>query len=564
MRSNGEILEGFEEEIIRPFDLKIGDIVERQLKNGDRVILNRQPTLHKGSMLCPKIKILKGRTLRLPISICSAYNADFDGDEMNIFVPQSAETISEAENIVATEANITTSQFPRPIINICQDNLTAGYVMTRGEFPSDSASIEKYVFFDAMVKLDYDFQEIDDRMTHFKYTLLLLNEVQTEEEADRRLFSGYGLFSMLLPKDLTVTIKNGARIYKATDDKPEYKENLEIKQGVLIRGTLDKTALGNKSGSIVHILAKDYSNEIACRFVSHFQYITDHWFLHRGFSISITDCMAMGQSAIPYTPLKKGARKQEQEYAVDPKVKQELAKAYMDVRGIMMTESNLELREMKINTVLNNVRDIGAKISKESLHPDNTMKAMIESGSKGSYMNIAQTIGLLGQQNVGGKRIQKAFRGRCFPHYLKSSPYYDTNDFINPLLSEEEQLLHLKKLLESRGFIINSYIKGLTPIEVFTHQQGGREGLLSTAISTSTTGYLQRRIVKTIEDVKCNYAGMIVNEKNSIVQFAYGDDGMDNSKLLYKNGKLNFIDIERKAEQINNRIQNRYDFKLKI
>jgi DNA-directed RNA polymerase II subunit RPB1 len=484
--------------------------------------------------------------------------------EMNIFVPQSHDTRSEAENIVATEANITTSQFSRPIVNICQDNLTAGYVMTRGAFPGDSAAIEKYVFFDALVKLDYDFTEIDDRMTHFKYALLLLDEVKTEEEAERRLFSGYGLFSMLLPKDLSIIIKNSARIYPATETSPESKEHLEIKHGVLIRGTLDKSTLGNKSGSIVHILAKDYSNEIACRFVSHFQYITDYWFLHRGFSISISDCMAMNESPFNFKPRPKGARKQDEVYAVDGKVKQELAKAYMDVRGIMLTESNLELREMKINTVLNNVRDIGAKIAKDSLHPDNTMKAMIESGSKGSYMNIAQTIGLLGQQNVGGKRIQKSFRGRSYPHFLKSSPYYNTPDFINPHLSEDEQLVQLKKLLESRGFIVNSYIKGLTPIEVFTHQQGGREGLLSTAISTSTTGYLQRRIVKTIEDVKCNYANMIVNEKNSIVQFAYGDDGMDNSKMLYKNGKLNFIDVERKVSQINNRIQDKFKYHLKI
>jgi DNA-directed RNA polymerase II subunit RPB1 len=188
------------------------------------------------------------------------------------------------------------------------------------------------------------------------------------------------------------------------------------------------------------------------------------------------------------------------------------------------------------------------------------MKAMIESGSKGNYMNIAQTIGLLGQQNVGGKRIQRLFKGRTYPHFLKSalcnSPdLKKQQDTINPKASTERQLIELKKFLESRGFIVNSYIKGLTPIEFFTHQQGGREGLLSTAISTSTTGYLQRRIVKTIEDVKCNYLNMIVNDKNSIVQFAYGDDGMDNSKLVQKNGGLSFIDIARKAEQINNRIE---------
>lgn len=472
--------------------------------------------------------------------------------EMNIFVPQSHETISEAENIVATEMNMSTSQFPRPIVNICQDNLTAGYMMTRGSAPGESVIIERYVFFDALMKLKFDMSELSERMDHIKYALRVLGEVKTEEEAEQRLYTGYGLISMLLPSTLTTTIKNNIRTY--THEGVEQKEQVEIKKGVLIRGTLDKNALGNKTGSLVHILMKDYGNVLACDFVSHFQFITDHWFLHTGFSISITDCLAKG-AVEGYKPRAPGARKQDEMYGVDKKVKEELTKTYMEVRGIMLTESNLIMREMKINTALNNVRDIGARIAKESLDPDNRMKAMIESGAKGNYMNISQTIGLLGQQNVGGKRIGRGFRGRSYPHYVKSSFTHDDPDFINPHLSEEGQMRALTKLLESRGFIVNSYIKGLTPIELFTHQQGGREGLLSTAISTSTTGYLQRRIVKVCEDVKSTQIGTITNEKGSIVQFSYGQDGLDNSKLLYVKGKLNFIDAMRKAEQINNELE---------
>lgn len=508
---------------------------------------------------------------------------------MNIFVPQSPETISEAHNIVATEANITTSQFPKPIVNICQDNLTAGFLMTKGKFPGDSPSIEKFIFYDALVKLDYSFEEIDHRMSHLRYALRFLNEVTLsqeeheqgitlEDKIEQRIFSGYGLVSMILPTDLTVTIKNNIRINADGE-----KEDVVIKKGIMIRGTLDKTALGNKSGTLVHIIAKDYSNVQACTFVSHFQYITDHWFFHRGFSIGIEDCMASGDrpyiaphSKSPITLDSIGRqinivsssmnhkdqmlRKQEENYKVDDQVNRELAKAYTDVLGIMFTERHPDLKELKINTVLNNVRDIGARIAKESLHPDNTMKAMIESGSKGNFMNIAQTIGLLGQQNVGGKRIQRIFKGRTYPHFLKNALYNSPDprkqqDVISQYAKPERQLLELKKFLESRGFVSHSYIKGLSPIEFFTHTQGGREGLLSTAISTSTTGYLQRRIVKTIEDVKCNYLNMVVNDKNSIVQFAYGEDGMDNSKLVQKNGGLSFIDISRKAEQINNRIE---------
>ena len=549
-RKNGTMLESFVEKERKPIELKYGDVVERQLRNGDRVLLNRQPTLHKGSILAPKIKILPGKTLRLPISICSSYNADFDGDEMNIHVPQSDETRAEAETLVATENNITTSQFPRPIIKICQDNLTAGYLMTLGTSPGHSVAIERFIFFDALTRLKFDFDNVFHRMDHIKYVLKEIGEVKTDEEAEQRLHTGYGLFSMILPMSLSITIHNKIRKYG------EEVESVVIHKGVMIRGTLDAMVMGNKSNSLVHIIMKDYSNMDACDFVTHYQYITDFWLMHRGFSVGIEDCLATPHSLHDYKPLVKQA-KQDEIYSVDMEVKTELTKAYLEVASIMQNERNNDLCELKINNVLNNVRDMGARIAKNSLAPDNSMKAMIESGSKGNIVNISQVIGMLGQQNVGGKRIEKRFRGRAFPHFTRSNYDSSARDMINPYLSEQQQAKDLALLLESRGFIVNSYIKGLTPIEFFTHQQGGREGLLSTAISTSTTGYLQRRIVKTMEDVKCSQINTIVNQKGKVVQFAYGDDGMDTAQMVYVKNQLSFIDIERRVVQLNNEFEDR-------
>jgi DNA-directed RNA polymerase II subunit RPB1 len=547
----GEYIDHFPPQEKKVFKLEYGDIVERHLKDGDRVLLNRQPTLHKGSILAPKIKILPGKTLRLPISICQSFNADFDGDEMNIHVPQSPDTRAEAETLVATEKNITTSQFPRPIIKICQDNLTAGYLMTLGDSPGESVTIDISIFNDALMRINYEFDEIEDRMTHIKRVLIEMEEVKDEEEAEKRLYTGYGLFSMLLPKTLSVTIHN-----KLRTDPNGNKEPVVIHKGVMIRGTLDATVLGSKSNSLVHIIFKDYSGEDSCTFVSHYQFITDFWLMNRGFSVGIADCMALPLSAYGSIPRAKGSRKQEEFHSVDPEVKAELAKAYTNVRAIMLSEKNPALCELKINNALNNVRDLGASIAKKNLAKDNSMKAMIESGSKGNIVNISQVIGLLGQQNVGGKRIEKLFRGRTFPHFPRNSYNSSTPDYLNPILPEERQYEDLKNMLSSRGFIVNSYIKGLTPIEFFTHQQGGREGLLSTAISTSTTGYLQRRIVKTMEDVSCSYLNTIVNQKGKVIQFAYGDDGMDLAKMVYVKGNLSFIDIDRRVQQLNNELEN--------
>jgi DNA-directed RNA polymerase II subunit RPB1 len=401
-----------------------------------------------------------------------------------------------------------------------------------------------------MLRINYEFDEIQERIDHIKRVLLELEEVKDEEEAEQRLYTGYGLFSMILPKTLSVTIHN-----KIRNGPNGEKEPVVIHKGVMIRGTLDATVLGSKSNSIVHIIFKDYSGEKSCTFVSHYQFITDFWLMHRGFSVGIADCMATPLSAYGSKPRPKGSRKQEEFHSVDPEVKAELAKAYTNVRAIMLSEKNPALCELKINNALNNVRDLGASIAKKNLAPDNAMKAMIESGSKGNIVNISQVIGLLGQQNVGGKRIEKLFRGRTFPHFKRQSYYSSVPDYLNPDLSEERQYEDLKNMLSSRGFIVNSYIKGLTPTEFFTHQQGGREGLLSTAISTSTTGYLQRRIVKTMEDVSCSYLNTIVNQKGKIIQFAYGDDGLDLAKMVYVKGNLSFIDIDRKVQQLNNELE---------
>jgi DNA-directed RNA polymerase II subunit RPB1 len=394
--------------------------------------------------------------------------------------------------------------------------------------------MERFIFFDALMKLMWDFHEVDRRMEHIKRVLLETHEVKTEEEAEARLYTGYGLFSMILPSTLTITIANKIRTHNG-EPEPVY-----IHKGVMLRGTLDSMVMGSKSNSLVHIIMKDYCNQDACDFVSHYQYITDFWLLHRGFSVGIEDCMANR-----FPGKARGGNTVEQE------VKNELSKAYLEVKAVMQSERHLDLRELKINTVLNNVRDMGARIAKNNLAPDNSMKAMINSGSKGNIVNISQVIGLLGQQNVGGKRIEKRFRGRAYPHYTRVS-YTDGPDQLNPFLSEERQYKELQYMLESRGFIVNSYVKGLNPIEFFTHQQGGREGLLSTAVSTSTTGYLQRRIVKTMEDVKCSHGNTIVNQKGKVVQFAYGDDGMDTAKMVYVKGELSFIDIGRRVAQLNN------------
>ncbi|KAL8028374.1 hypothetical protein ABFX02_14G155100 [Erythranthe guttata] len=164
----------------------------------------------------------------------------------------------------------------------------------------------------------------------------------------------------------------------------------------------------------------------------------------------------------------------------------------------------MESFENRVNQVLNKARDDAGSSAQKSLSESNNLKAMVTAGSKGSFINISQMTACVGQQNVEGKRIPFGFVDRTLPHFTK--------DDYGP---------------ESRGFVENSYLRGLTPQEFFFHAMGGREGLIDTAVKTSETGYIQRRLVKAMEDIMVKYDGTVRNSLGDVIQFLYGEDGMD-------------------------------------
>jgi DNA-directed RNA polymerase beta' subunit len=520
----------------RYFQLKEGDIVERHLKDGDLVLFGRQPTLHKGSMIARNVKIINEntnvnnrqpvKTIRMNLAATKTYNADFDGDEMNIYVPQSYQTVCELEHLSSTEALLKSGQSSRLLLCICQDALLGGYLITRGEYKvvngknvySDKVSIDIDVFNDCLMKInDWDMDYITNKFKHIKMVLKWKN-------INDDIYNGHCLISMLFPDDFEYTFT---------------PNNIKISNGVMISGFLNKQNLSDGHASIVHKLDKEYGAKIAVDFVSNFQFLMNHFLIERGFSIGLQDCIFTDSNA-------------------NDKIKKEMIKFFIEAQGIINTETDEFMREQKINNCLNNATSVGQKISKESLNFDNSLNCMVLSGSKGSYVNIAQITGIIGQQNVDGKRISKNFGNRTLPHYYSDDDKYLKNDiesFGQKFDDNNIEMKMLEQLFESRGFVTSSYIKGLNPKQLFFHAAGGREGVIDTAIKTAKSGYIQRKLVKKMEDLKISYSGYITNAKDNIIQFNYGDNLDPSTSVKCSNGKTSFINIQNLSKKLNEKYE---------
>lgn len=475
------------------FQLQLGDVVERKVRDGDLLLLNRQPTLHLSSMLAMKVIRRPGKTIRMNLAITGTFNGDFDGDEMNLHIPASETTRAELQTLSTPQANLIDAQASKPILSIVQDCLLGSFLLTKTNETFSKAT----------------FQHIFMSIEHVDYleTLNHIQAVHTQTNSDLPLYSGKSLFSMLLPRDFHYTSKNNA----VADDPV-----VRIQAGVLLTGAINKKNLGGTQHSIQRLLYKEYGEQVALDFVNNVQWLANAYLLHRGFTIGIGDCIATRTDEIQTV----------------------IARSFAEAEAVEATSRNPLIRESKVTLALGKAKDIGMKIAKDAFSTDNNFLDTVQSGSKGGYFNIAQITGLLGQQSVSGARVQPHLNQgrRTMPHY--------------PMECEK----HLE--YEAKGFISNSFFHGLSPNDFWVHAMSGRVGILDTAMKTASSGYTQRKMVKVMEDLQVKYDHSIRNSMGSIVQFAYGTDHYSGSHTILEDGQPTAIDVERLANQLNTLFEN--------
>jgi DNA-directed RNA polymerase beta' subunit len=454
--------------------LEVGDVVERHLRDGDVVVFNRQPTLHKMSMMGHFVRKVTGDTFRLNLSATTPYNADFDGDEMNMHVPQSIEARVEVSELMMVSQNIVSPQSNKPVIGIVQDALLACRLATRRD-----------VFLDK--------ETIVNLLNHIDYFDIPVPAILKPVA----LWTGKQLFNCILPKNeirqYTAWHSDSNTPWFSEDDTEVYIDN----GGDYISGILCKKTIGPASNGVIHKAWLYDGPKAASDFISKIQVLANNWLIEQGFSVGIIDCIN-NQSA---------------QTRVDVLIKESLDEI----------KNNPNFEERDINHFLNQARDRSGRYITTQMHPNNSLHHMVSSGSKGSVINIAQIMACVGQQNVNGQRISSGYTNRTLPHYPINDEGY-----------------------ESKGFVKNSYMKGLSPNEFFFHAMGGREGVIDTAIKTSETGYIQRRLVKAMEDIQIGYDNTVRNSLGEIVQMTYGEDGMDGSFLITQkiDGQLVHLPID--------------------
>ena len=495
---NGEFLE----KVIpsnREYIIDIGWTVERKLSDGDIVLLNRQPTLHRASMLAMEVVVRPHKTLRFNLAINKPFNADFDGDEMNIHVAQTPESQAELRMVAAAKYNLISPQSSKANMSIVQDSCLGSYTMTNG-----FQKISKDKFFNIAMALEMSSANILKRIEE-------INSVLKQKGKRVNAYTGKGLISLFLPNDF---------IYEKKNNIDPNEPIVKIWKGVLYEGTLDKTVVSSSHNSLIQTMNKEYGPDFATVFIDSIIFITNNWLLNKTFTVGLGDCLV--QKSV------------EGQISNEEKINDVINKCFLEAETIKSNTIHPGIREMRINASLNKARDIGLKLAKEGLNPSNNYISTVKSGSKGDFFNIAQITGLIGQQNLKGQRIPLLLNHgkRSLPHY----PY----DNLTPEME-----------YESRGFVSSSFIKGMNPREFYFHSTTGREGVSDTAMGTATSGYIQRRIIKLTEDMRIQYDGSVRDVTGRVYQMAYDDTGFDPIHTVNVKGTQESCDISRLITKLN-------------
>ena len=421
--------------------LQLGDVVHRHMMDGDAVLFNRQPSLHRMSMMCHIVKVMKcGDTFRINVGCTKPYNADFDGDEMNMHMSQNVLAETELRHLAAIPYQIISPSGNAPIIGIYQDSLLGSYRFTRENIA--------FSVVDAM-NLLMRFAHVNP---HALRALLKKKGGKKMSAKSAGVVSSFDILTQLMPP---VTMQYSTKLFSDKDDDFRTSNHVvEIRNGMYVRGQMEKSVLGQSTRGLLHRIYNDFGPMACSNFIDDLQNVITEYMKTSSYSVGISDLIAD-----PNTKSKIHHVIEQQK----TEVRDLVDRLHLGIFENSTSRTNQQHFESQVNNLLNKATDESGKIGRSSLSDANRFKIIVDSGSKGTAINISHMISCVGQQNVEGKRIPYGLDGRTLPHFRK----YDDGP-------------------AARGFIDNSYMTGLSATELFFLAMGGRIGLIDTAVKSVT------------------------------------------------------------------------------
>ena len=483
--------------------------VHRHLNNGDVVLMNRQPTLHKPSMMGHRARVLPGeKTIRMHYANCNTYNADFDGDEMNMHFPQNEIARAEALQIADTDHQYLVATSGKPLRGLIQDHISMGVWLTNRDSFFDREEYQQLLY--SCLRPESNHTATD------RIETVIPAIVQP-----RPLWTGKQVITTVL-KNITPASHPGLTLLgKSQTSGDRWGEKSEegvviFQAGELLCGILDKAHLGPSTGGFVHAIYETYGHTIAGKLLSVLGRLLTKLLHMRAFSCGMED--------IVLTPAGDKMRLEKLKDAET--VGLEVASKYVTLE-YQPGKDNRELRTRLEDVLYDDVKQAGldsvynsrtSTLSSEvtaaclpdglrKSFPKNQMQAMTTSGAKGSSVNANLISCNLGQQVLEGRRVPVMISGKTLPAFKP----FETN-------------------IRAGGYICNRFLTGVKPQEYYFHAMAGREGLIDTAVKTSRSGYLQRCLIKGMEGLKVEYDSSVRDSDGSMVQFLYGEDGLDVTK----------------------------------
>ena len=503
IRPNGarkKITDATRADVIKELD--VGFKVERMLSDGDIVLFNRQPSLHRLSMMAHLAKVMPGKTFRMNPIVCKPYNADFDGDEMNMHVPQTEEGKTEARELMLVEKQVISPRYGAPVIIMDEDAVSGCFILTLKSTAFEKSEAEKFFYIMGMTELP-------------------------EPDVNKTLYSGKMIFSQLLPKGLNLEYaSNMCKVLKETEickkcDKGNcpYDSHVKIEDGKLVSGVIDAATLGEGKGKLVDELARNYGPATIAKFYDTAGKIAAEIVSKYGMTVGLDEYESSERiDAIKAKSLEEGLENAKK--VVDKYQKGTL----QHIPGRTLQES-FEISLMRIAAEIK--QRVEKEIIKERVEdllarPKYNSMVMILSGSRGSVVNLTNLTGLWGQASVREGRPKRGFKNRAIPSNKKGDAG-----------------------LMAGGFITKNFMEGMNPVEYFYHAMGGRQGEVDTGVSTKVSGYLYRRLASSLKDLSVQSDLTVRTASRDIVQYNYGEDGVFPKNTL--KGKI--MDVENEVEK---------------